>query len=64
MSHLRITRPTLVGDRVREPGDVIPATGRYAELLVKAGAAVPFSPPIETASAEPRSERATSPRQK
>jgi hypothetical protein len=61
----------LVIDQVwQEPGAIISAHGRYAELLVRSGAAepvaegVPAAPPIETATAPApeASEKAVGPR--
>lgn len=63
---LQIARDTLIGDRVRPKGEVIKAEGKYAEMLVRTGAAAPVAgtPALETTSAEPRAERAVSPRQR
>ncbi len=61
--HLKLNRGMLVGDTWRDKGQVIPADGKYAEQLVRCGAAVPFAATVETAAAEPRGERAVSPRQ-
>lgn len=56
--YLKLTRQQLLGDVVRPKGHVFPAEGRYAEQLVKSGAAVPVPAPVETASAVPDAERA------
>lgn len=61
---LKLTRDQLIGSSVVAEGQVVNAEGKYAETLVRSGAAVPVTPPIETATPEPRAERATSPRQR
>jgi hypothetical protein len=60
----KLTRDLLVGSTIQSKGDIVQADGKYAEALVRSGAAVPVAPSVETATVDPKGERATSPRQR
>jgi len=77
MAKIKITREVLVGDVHRMPGEIIDMPARLAEAHVRAGTGIlvegegagevppppPPSPPFDEATANPRGERATAPRQ-
>lgn len=72
MAHIRILKPVLIGQKTREPGEVVELSPKLAELHVRAGTGAPAegpapeAPPIEQATAPQhgRSEKAVSPRQR
>lgn len=66
MERYRLTRGTLIGTVWHDRGSVVGAEGRHAEHLVKSGAALPLTAPVEQAAAPAQSQasRATAPRQR